>query len=64
VANAHLKSVRRRLLYIDAELIICNDGPIITSDTPIERYWLGRKSGENVKVKIKQILPLGGGGDK
>jgi len=59
--------VRRQLLYIAAELKICSYGPIITSDTPIERYALtkkiayqdfrnidlfGKKSGESVKVNI------------
>jgi len=36
--DARKKSVRRQLLYIAAELKICHNGPIVTSDTPIKRY--------------------------
>jgi len=37
VASAQ-ESVRRQLLYIAAKLKICHYGPIVTSNTPIERY--------------------------
>jgi len=68
--EAHQESVRRRLLYIAAELKICSVGPIITSFAPIKRNCKNKKDRlqrlKNFKLfmKILNILAAGAGGNK